>query len=1019
MQKLVLTFILCLSLLPAQVTSNSVSYNAVTDLVIRPLPPTPPMGPAGTVIKDPTYGNPILRATDTGCVTPGASQQNNWNADSTKFYVICAGMSTVAYQFDGANMRATRIPGTITLGAPSFSYTDPNLIYGRGEGGLNGNTIYSYNFATQTYTPIFDVSKIVSSYRGGIGATSISGNDWLTVDFDGFQDTYRYCLYLNVRTKQYKLLDTYAGRVDGKAVTFDGQAPGFGLHLVNIDKSGRYVVLSKGDGQTPPNLLTWDTSNDTFKHIWPYGTGHNSLGWGYVANGNGLAGYYMQWFLRPLNNPDNYTKMAPDVTQGGYGYKEEHTSWNNARPDKFAPVILALTRDSWSPNPPGPWDDEILGVSTEPNRPFVYRFGHTWALFDNTDFWDLPRGNVSGDGRYFMFTSNWRRTINNKQDVFIIKLPLNESGGGTPPPPAQTATTTTLSSSPNPSAAGQSVTLRATVNPSSASGTVQFLDGSTVIGAGTLNSGVATFSTASLAAGNHSLRAAYGGNSSYGASSSSVVTQTVQSSGTTPPPADPPPGYMPGMIANGGFESGTQGWSGFGGAIAIDSSVRAAGSNSAKMTADSGAERSIQQDIRVYSGVYYTMAAYVRTAGAASAARIVWMNSASQVIGTTGMPVVSGNTEWKPITAGNFAPVGAYTARIVLGAAAGSGSLWYDQVGFFAGQAPSTPPPPVTPPPVTPPPADPPPVAPPSYDSGMAVNGGFENGTQPWEGFGTSGVIDSTVFVAGSNSARIAAAAGPERSIQQDIRIYSGVFYTLATYVKTAGATSAARIVWLSSSGQVIGETRLPVASGDTNWKVLAAGDFSPAGAYTARIVLAAAPGSGSLWYDQAGFFKGELPGGTTPPPVTPPPVTPPVYDAGLAANGGFENGTQGWNGLNGAGGTLDAEVFLEGAHSAKVTASSAEKSIDSTTEVYSGVYYTLKVFARTAGATSVVRIDWLDTSGRVVGSTPLPAVSGDTSWKQITVSEFAPASARGARIVLGAAPGSGSVWFDQVSFTK
>jgi hypothetical protein len=218
---------------------------------------------------------------------------------------------------------------------------------------------------------------------------------------------------------------------------------------------------------------------------------------------------------------------------------------------------------------------------------------------------------------------------------------------------------------------------------------------------------------------------------------------------------------------------------------------------------------------------------------------------------------------------------------------------------------------------------------------------------------------------------------------------------------------------------ELIGTTLLPVASGNTDWKVIAAGAFSPPSAYTARIVLAAAPGSGSLWYDHVGFLKGELPGGTNPPPVTPPPATPPTYDSGLAQNGSFENGTEGWTGLNGAGGTIDSQVSIEGAHSARITASSTEKSIESTTEVFSGVYYTLKVFVRTAGAASVVRIDWLDSSGRFLSSTRLPAVSGDTSWKQISVSEFAPQSARGARIVLGAGPGSGSVWFDQVSFTK
>ncbi len=1005
MHKLVPMLVLCLSLLPAQVTSNSVTYNAVTDLQIRPLPPTPPMGPANTVITDPIYGNKIVRATDTGCVTPGAAQQNNWNADSTKFFVFCPGMTLTLFQFDGANMRVTPIPGTINLGAPSFSYNDPNLMYGHGAGSLPDNIIYEYNVATKAYTPLIDVSKIVPSFRGGVGSSSISANDWFTVDFDGIQDTYHYCLYYNIKTKAYKVLDTNAATVNGKPVTFDGQAPGYGLHLVNIDKSGRYVVLSKGDRQTGPNLLTWDTASDTFKHIWPYGTGHNSLGWGYEVSGNGLAGYYMQWFLRPLNDPNAYTRMAPDVTTGGYGYKEEHTSWNNARPDKFAPVLLALTRDSWSPNPPGPWDDEILGVSTEPNHPLVYRFGHTWALFDNTDFWDLPRGNVSGDGKYFMFTSNWRRTINNRQDVFIIKLPLNENG--TTNPPSKTATSTILTTSPNPSVNGQAVTLQANVNPGSATGTVQFLDGGVAIGTAMLNSGVAAFTTSSLGTGNHALTAAYTGDSSYQASVSGAQTQVVNASsgGGTPPTGTlpPPVSYKPGMINNGGFETGTQGWSGFGNSAGIDSTVLAAGANSAKVTADANGERSIQQDIRVYSGVFYSLAAYVRTGGATSAARVVWMNSSGKVLGTKEMGAVSGNTDWKVMAAGDFSPPAAYTARIVLGTAAGSGSAWYDEVGFFAGPPPEGQQPPVDP-------VDPP-VNPPSYSAGMVANGAFDDGTDGWQGFGNAATIDS-------KTARIAA-GGSENYIQQDVRVYSGVFYTLAAYVKTAGATSAVRIVWLNSNGQVLGSTALPAVSGDTGWKVISAGDFSPQAAYTARIVLAAAPGTGSLWFDQVGFFAGKMPEGTTPVPPEPSVEPPSNYNPGLAVNGGFEAGTQPWDGLGAAGGTLDSSVYLEGAKSARVTATSSERSIEETVEVYSGVQYTLSVFVRTAGAASVARIDWLDINGRLLSSALLPVVSGDTNWKQISVKEFAPHSARKARIVLGTAPGSGSAWFDAVSFTK
>jgi hypothetical protein len=79
---------------------------------------------------------------------------------------------------------------------------------------------------------------------------------------------------------------------------------------------------------------------------------------------------------------------------------------------------------------------------------------------------------------------------------------------------------------------GTSVTFTATVaqNPGSGvpTGSVTFMDGATVLGTGTLNgSGVATFSTAALALGPHSVTAVYGGDANNAGSTSAVVTVTV------------------------------------------------------------------------------------------------------------------------------------------------------------------------------------------------------------------------------------------------------------------------------------------------------------------------------------------------------------------------------------------------------------------------------------------------------------------------------------------------------------
>jgi subtilase family serine protease len=93
------------------------------------------------------------------------------------------------------------------------------------------------------------------------------------------------------------------------------------------------------------------------------------------------------------------------------------------------------------------------------------------------------------------------------------------------------STTTTLTSSENPSTSGTSVTFTATVKAGTGptpTGSVTFKDGSTTLGSGTLNSsGVATFSTSSLAVGSHSIVASHGGNTNDGTSFSATLTQKV------------------------------------------------------------------------------------------------------------------------------------------------------------------------------------------------------------------------------------------------------------------------------------------------------------------------------------------------------------------------------------------------------------------------------------------------------------------------------------------------------------
>lgn len=100
------------------------------------------------------------------------------------------------------------------------------------------------------------------------------------------------------------------------------------------------------------------------------------------------------------------------------------------------------------------------------------------------------------------------------------------------------ATSSALSSSVNPAVFGQSVTFTATVTPRQSTtaiptGTVAFMDGSTLLGKATLVKGVARFSTAKLSPGNHTIAAVYSSDGTFAKSTSTALKETVKKAATT------------------------------------------------------------------------------------------------------------------------------------------------------------------------------------------------------------------------------------------------------------------------------------------------------------------------------------------------------------------------------------------------------------------------------------------------------------------------------------------------------
>ena len=66
----------------------------------------------------------------------------------------------------------------------------------------------------------------------------------------------------------------------------------------------------------------------------------------------------------------------------------------------------------------GVFRDELIQIAIDGSKR-IRRIAHLHSAY--RDYWDQPRANVSRDGKFAVFTSNWGSST--RRDVFIVKLP--------------------------------------------------------------------------------------------------------------------------------------------------------------------------------------------------------------------------------------------------------------------------------------------------------------------------------------------------------------------------------------------------------------------------------------------------------------------------------------------------------------------------------------------------------------------------------------------------------------------
>jgi len=451
---LTVSVLMMLVILVANVSAQSPQPypKAVTDRLIHLEIPMPPP-PTNVVFTDPDFGSPMVRATDettnfklpgTFLQTEGSGQANMWSMDTSKFYVLGKGGQVLVFAFDPSTMAVTSLPNAspgkgllVPLRpGPTFSFVDPDLIYGTTS--RAPLTITSYRFSSGVTTPVIDtracgtrpalgtVPGVVSdddvSLSAGDRRISISeggprfGKHMFVIVYDEKLG----CRWYNTQTGQI-------GGQWGRSGTAVGPTVSYLIRHAYLSRSGRYVrILVNWSG-----FYVWDLATLNVTFCVPK-SGMQCLGYGVVGynsyvNGPGTLDD-MQIVQRPLGNLAQVTELVYPLSAPHYWGQPQHFTWSNVDANDSAPVCGSTYSYDGDTTIDQPFAGEIFCAETDGLASTIWRFAHNRATYIEPYYHTQPLGSVSKDGRFFLFTSDWDAQLGigtdgtPRSDVWIVKL---------------------------------------------------------------------------------------------------------------------------------------------------------------------------------------------------------------------------------------------------------------------------------------------------------------------------------------------------------------------------------------------------------------------------------------------------------------------------------------------------------------------------------------------------------------------------------------------------------------------
>jgi hypothetical protein len=319
---------------------------------------------------------------------------------------------------------------------PDFSYLRPNALYGVR---YLDPAFQEYDVQSRQITRLHKVSECFQLHNGDSAnaSVSVSADDQRFVTILGPEQDRNYLIYIFDRKLGCRWYNTQTGQVGGKwgPTGTISAADRFSIHSAKMSKSGKFMWIDRGQSTVGRSWVVWEVETTKVSSCPAACGGHLAMGYSHILGPLGDE-HPLDFLMRPLDDVSKTTRASKNRTplHGERLWYSIHLSWNHINVDDSNPVCLA-TYSPYNPKSPGkPLDavsageNEIVCVEVDGRDNRIWRFAHTFSTGQG-GFWSTPRGNLSQDGRFYLFTSDWENTLGVeprsrafRTDVFLVEL---------------------------------------------------------------------------------------------------------------------------------------------------------------------------------------------------------------------------------------------------------------------------------------------------------------------------------------------------------------------------------------------------------------------------------------------------------------------------------------------------------------------------------------------------------------------------------------------------------------------